>query len=129
VVSSTRSRSCNDHEEVGSVSAAGAQGPMLPAVLARLVPATRGSERALARSLLVSADNAHGVHPNLPTSTTATTARCSTGAGDQGQRQPALRHQQRNRGSLSAGCARREGVPVQSFAVRSDMAAAAPSAR
>ncbi len=56
---------CNDHEEVGSLSAAGAQGPMLSSLLKRLA----GSERAYAqlteRSLMISADNAHAVHPNF----------------------------------------------------------------
>jgi aspartyl aminopeptidase len=99
VVSSTRSRSCNDHEEVGSVSMAGAQGPMLPAMLARLCPQREDRERALARSLLVSADNAHGVHPNFADKHDGNHGPLlNAGAGDQGQRQPALRHQQRNRG-------------------------------
>ncbi len=55
---------CNDHEEVGSVSATGAQGPMLKQLLARLIPDPETRYRALRRSLLISTDNAHGVHPN-----------------------------------------------------------------
>ena len=58
----------NDHEEVGSGSAEGARGSFLEDVLRRLVVATGGDEqdiaRAKARSLLVSADMAHAVHPN-----------------------------------------------------------------
>jgi aspartyl aminopeptidase len=53
---------CNDHEEVGSMSAEGAQGPFLASVLDRWCGAGRG--RSLARSMMISADNAHGVHPN-----------------------------------------------------------------
>lgn len=53
---------CNDHEEVGSVSSEGAQGPFLTAVLDRWCGA--GKARAIARSTMISADNAHGVHPN-----------------------------------------------------------------
>jgi aspartyl aminopeptidase len=58
----------NDHEEVGSSSTTGAQGPFLGTVLERLVT-TRGGSRtdylaALANSACVSADNAHAVHPN-----------------------------------------------------------------
>lgn len=53
---------CNDHEEVGSMSAEGAQGPFLSAVLERWCGA--GKARAVAHSMMVSADNAHGVHPN-----------------------------------------------------------------
>ena len=56
---------CNDHEEVGSMSAAGAQGPMLKQVLERVLPEVESRNRALAHSMLISADNAHGVHPNF----------------------------------------------------------------
>ena len=55
---------CNDHEEVGSMSACGAQGPMLKDLLARLLPNQDQRSVVLANSLMVSADNAHGVHPN-----------------------------------------------------------------
>jgi aspartyl aminopeptidase len=55
---------CNDHEEVGSQSAAGAQGPMLKSVLRRLVSSQSDFSRAMSRSMMISADNAHGVHPN-----------------------------------------------------------------
>ena len=57
---------CNDHEEVGSASAAGAEGPFLKAVLHRVIPATEERIRTIAKSLLVSTDNAHGIHPNYP---------------------------------------------------------------
>lgn len=55
---------CNDHEEVGSASACGAQGPMLDQCLQRLLPDTENRLRAIDRSFMISADNAHGVHPN-----------------------------------------------------------------
>ncbi|WP_420453654.1 M18 family aminopeptidase [Ilumatobacter sp.] len=58
----------NDHEEVGSASTTGAQGPFLESVLHRLVADLGGSaddvHRAFASSACVSADNAHAVHPN-----------------------------------------------------------------
>jgi len=59
----------NDHEEVGSSSAEGAQGSFLEDVLRRIVSATEGDDgqafpRACANSRLVSCDMAHGVHPN-----------------------------------------------------------------
>ena len=59
---------CNDHEEVGSVSSSGAQGPFLKSVLERLAHSC-GDEtdllsRIVAKSSLISIDNAHGVHPN-----------------------------------------------------------------
>ena len=57
-----------DHEEVGSASAEGADSPFLQAILERITRAMGGSfedtHRALARSLFVSADMAHAVHPN-----------------------------------------------------------------
>jgi aspartyl aminopeptidase len=60
-----------DHEEVGSQSATGAASMFLRSVLERISTAYAGSgtdatPRALARSLLVSADMAHAVHPNYP---------------------------------------------------------------
>ena len=56
---------CNDHEEVGSMSAAGAQGPMLKQLLERLIPEPEARHRMIAKSMMVSADNAHAVHPNF----------------------------------------------------------------
>jgi aspartyl aminopeptidase len=58
-----------DHEEVGSRSARGAAGPLLADALERVVAGFGGGEpqglaRALARSVLVSVDMAHAVHPN-----------------------------------------------------------------
>lgn len=59
-----------DHEEVGSTSATGAGSTLLRDVLDRLT-ATRGGTsddlvRACAASLCLSADMAHGTHPNYP---------------------------------------------------------------
>ena len=54
----------NDHEEVGSASASGADGPFLRDILMRLCGGEASLAGALSRSMLVSADNAHGVHPN-----------------------------------------------------------------
>jgi aspartyl aminopeptidase len=56
---------CTDHEEVGSVSCCGAKGPMLQQFLERLVPDTETRIRVIERSLMISADNAHGIHPNF----------------------------------------------------------------
>ncbi len=54
-----------DHEEVGSNSARGAAGSLLPTVLRRLAAATgEPLEPALARSTCISADGAHATHPN-----------------------------------------------------------------
>ncbi len=59
-----------DHEEVGSVSRTGADGDLLPGVVARIHRAHGGDPddlaRALAGSACVSADMAHATHPNYP---------------------------------------------------------------
>ncbi len=55
---------CNDHEEVGSASAEGAQGTFLRDVIERMIPDARELHPAIAKSMLISTDNAHGVHPN-----------------------------------------------------------------
>jgi aspartyl aminopeptidase len=55
----------SDHEEVGSNSSAGARGNFLKSVLERLLGNDEDYARMIARSLLVSTDNAHGVHPNF----------------------------------------------------------------
>jgi len=55
---------CNDHEEVGSASAEGAQGPFLRSVIERLLPDASALHQVMANSLLISTDNAHGIHPN-----------------------------------------------------------------
>jgi aspartyl aminopeptidase len=56
---------CTDHEEVGSASCCGAKGPMLEQFLTRLVPDSETRIRVIERSLMISADNAHGIHPNF----------------------------------------------------------------
>jgi aspartyl aminopeptidase len=59
----------HDHEEVGSRSAEGAAGTLLATGLERIADGVKGGAkqafaRAAARSLLISADMAHAVHPN-----------------------------------------------------------------
>jgi aspartyl aminopeptidase len=53
-----------DHEEVGSSSTRGADGPFLDEVLSRLSGGLEQRAKAYARSYLISADMAHAVHPN-----------------------------------------------------------------
>lgn len=60
-----------DHEEVGSLSYKGAEGSFLSDSLSRIceglnLPRQEDRQRALARSLLISADMAHASHPNYP---------------------------------------------------------------
>ena len=113
---------CNDHEEVGSTTASGARGPMLTQVLERLLPVPEDRNRALSRSMLISADNAHGVHPNFAD-------RHDGNHGPLLNRGPVIKinaNQRYATNSETAAAFRRlaadEGVPVQTFVVRSDMA-------
>jgi aspartyl aminopeptidase len=54
-----------NHEEIGSVSSTGAESSLLPSLLNRLSPTPQMLHRSIARSFLLSADMAHGVHPNF----------------------------------------------------------------
>ncbi len=56
-----------DNEEVGSSSNQGADSDLLDTVIGRVCDALKlDKSRMLAQSVLVSADNAHGLHPNHP---------------------------------------------------------------
>lgn len=61
---------CFDNEEVGSATKQGADSDMLANILERIVVCLgKGREdffRALSKSFIISADNAHAVHPNRP---------------------------------------------------------------
>ncbi|MEQ8516884.1 MAG: M18 family aminopeptidase [Chromatocurvus sp.] len=112
---------CNDHEEVGSTSAVGAQGPMLRSVLMQLAGDEQAFARMLDRSVMISADNAHAVHPNFAD-------RHDERHGPRMNAGPVIKHNANQRyatSSETAGLyrllAEQEGVPVQSFVVRSDM--------
>ncbi|MXX06402.1 MAG: M18 family aminopeptidase [Gammaproteobacteria bacterium] len=117
---------CNDHEEVGSVSASGAQGTFLSTVLERLIAQedthADAFSRTIRQSLMLSIDNAHGVHPNFP------------GKHD-GEHRPLLNGgpvvksnaNQRYAGSSTSAAlfqslCERTGVPCQWFANRADLA-------
>ena len=112
---------CTDHEEVGSCSACGADGPMLEQVLRRLLPEGDDFVRSIQRSLLVSADNAHAVHPNYAD-------KHDENHGPKLNAGPVIKINSNQRyatTSETAGffrhlCLENE-VPVQSFVTRSDM--------
>lgn len=112
---------CNDHEEVGSASACGAQGPMLSHWLERIIPETAHRYQVLARSLFVSADNAHGVHPNF-------SDKHDEKHGPLLNAGPVIKINANQRyatnsetSSVFREMARLAQVPVQSFVVRSDL--------
>lgn len=66
--SATRVMAIFDNEETGSGTKQGAASPMLDYILRRINAAKGGSEedfmRAVSDSFMISADDAHGVHPN-----------------------------------------------------------------
>lgn len=113
---------CTDHEEVGSTSASGADGPFLKSVLERICPDREALARCVDRSWLISADNAHGVHPNY-------LDRYDPGHGPRLNQGPVIKTNTNQRYATNSETAamfrdlcERAGVPVQSFVVRSDMA-------
>jgi aspartyl aminopeptidase len=57
---------CNDHEEVGSQSYTGALGCFLSSTLKRICKTQEKLSTSMDNSMLISADNAHGIHPNYP---------------------------------------------------------------
>lgn len=57
---------CANHEENGSTSISGAQGPFLDSIFDRILPDVQAKRVALANSFLISMDNAHATHPNYP---------------------------------------------------------------
>lgn len=112
---------CNDHEEVGSLSATGAQGPMLREFLRRLPGAGASLAPLMQRSMLISADNAHGVHPNFQD-------KHDPGHGPLLNAGPVIKVNASQRyatGSDGAALfrllARELEVPVQNFVTRADM--------
>jgi aspartyl aminopeptidase len=112
---------CNDHEEVGSVSAAGAQGTFLESVLNRLCPSPEQLARTLDRSTLISADNAHGIHPNYAD-------KHDDNHGPVLNQGPVIKINANQRyasnsetSAIFRNLCNQADVPVQSFVVRSDM--------
>ncbi|WP_028469943.1 M18 family aminopeptidase [Neptunomonas japonica] len=112
---------CTDHEEVGSMSAAGAQGPMLEQLFERLQPDAESRSRMLARSMMISADNAHGIHPNFADKHDAN-------HGPILNQGPVIKINANQRYATSditsskfRMLAALDSVPVQEFVVRSDM--------
>jgi aspartyl aminopeptidase len=118
---------CNDHEEVGSNSACGAQGPFLRSVLARIcaqlskADAAEAIERMTRKSLFLSIDNAHGIHPNF-------LEKHDKNHGPVLNKGPVIKVNANQRYATNSHTSAQfkalcelADVPVQSFVVRSDM--------
>lgn len=113
---------CNDHEEVGSTSACGADGAMLKTVLERWLPNIETRARMLDASIMVSIDNAHAVHPNY-------SDKHDNHHGPMINGGPVIKVNANQRYASNSETqamfrylCEQEGVPVQTFVVRSDMA-------
>jgi aspartyl aminopeptidase len=111
-----------DHEEVGSASTVGAQGPMLMDALTAIAPEPVANQSLRSRSWLLSVDNAHAVHPNYA-DRHDDQHNPKLGGG------PVIKINRNQRyATNSEGAARlrlvaeRAGVNVQSFVMRSDLA-------
>lgn len=113
---------CSDHEEVGSVSTSGAQGSFLESVLIRLCRDSEQLHRLLQRSIMISADNAHGVHPNYAD-------KHDTEHGPKLNHGPVIKTNANQRYATNSETSayfrllcEHVDVPVQDFVVRTDMA-------
>ncbi|ATJ82077.1 M18 family aminopeptidase [Halomonas beimenensis] len=116
----------NDHEEVGSASACGAQGPFLGDVLRRVnAQLGEGSEedyiRLIQASRMISCDNAHALHPNFRDKHDAAHGPALNGG-------PVIKVNANQRYATNSATAalfrelcREADVPVQTFVTRADM--------
>ncbi|MFD2230733.1 M18 family aminopeptidase [Alkalimarinus sediminis] len=113
---------CSDHEEVGSQSAEGAQGTFLLNVLERLFPDAQQRGKVISGSMMISADNAHGVHPNFAD-------KHDNNHGPLINEGPVIKINANQRyatnsetSSIYRHLSEQLNLPYQSFVVRSDMA-------
>ncbi len=112
---------CTDHEEVGSASCCGAKGPMLQQFLERLLPEVDTRVRVIERSMMISADNAHGIHPNFMD-------KHDENHGPLLNRGPVIKVNANQRYATTSETSalfrlfcEKAGVPVQAFVARTDM--------
>ena len=114
-----------DNEEVGSATPEGAASTLLRDVLRRIAGALdvdeEGYQMLLSRSLLISADNAHAIHPNHPELSDRDNAPRLNGGIV--LKFSAPRRYATDGGSAAAfrALCRRADVPVQTMANRSDL--------
>ncbi len=116
----------NDHEEVGSASSCGAQGPFLGDVLRRVGEQLGGGGeesfiRLIQASRMISCDNAHALHPNFADKHDAAHGPALNGG-------PVIKVNANQRYATNSATAamfrdlcRQAEVPVQTFVTRADM--------
>ena len=116
---------CIDNEEIGSLTAEGANSTLLNNILERIALGLgkdrEGYYRALANSIMISADLAHAVHPNLGDKHDPTNRPVLEGG-------PVLKIAASGsystdsfNGAIFAGICESAGVPFQKFVNRSDV--------
>lgn len=112
---------CNDHEEVGSASACGAQGPFLQQTLERIWPQNELRNQLISGSMMISADNAHAIHPNFAD-------KHDQNHGPQINQGPVIKVNANQRYATNSWTAAafkqicaEQGVALQSFVTRTDM--------
>lgn len=115
-----------DNEETGSATKQGAGSPFLASILERIVTAQGGSRedfyRSIEKAFMISADNAHGWHPNYPEKMDLTNHPVMGGG-------PVIKYNASQKyvsDALSAAVfmeiCRKAGVPCQKFVNHSDVA-------
>lgn len=111
-----------DHEEVGSRSERGAASPLLGSILERAGGGTREDHwRALAGTIVASADMAHATHPNYAELAEAN-HQVRMHGGPVLKVHSELRYASDGRGIAALRlAAERAGVPLQTFVTRSDL--------
>jgi len=112
---------CSDHEEVGSMTTAGAQGTFVESVLKRIAGSTEDYYRIVDRSMMISCDNAHGVHPNY-------SDKHDKNHGPILNEGPVIKYNANQRyatnsetSALFRYLGHKAEIPMQSFVVRNDM--------
>jgi Aminopeptidase I zinc metalloprotease (M18) len=110
-----------NHEEIGSVSATGAESSLIPSLLERLSPTPALLAQSIAKSLLISADMGHAVHPNY-TSKHEDNHRPRMNGGIMIKTNAKQRYASDSIGSfIVKQLLERKGGKVQEFEVRNDM--------
>ncbi len=108
-----------DHEEVGSSTERGADSDFLSRILSPFL--SRGGTSFMESSLLVSADNAHAVHPNLPElSDNAKTPLMGSGVALKWSASHSYATDARSAAIFTSIC-EKAGIPLQTYQNRADI--------
>ncbi len=107
-----------DHEEIGSATERGADSEFLRELLLPFL--ARGKE-FLESSLLVSADNAHAIHPNFPEISDSTGAPVMGGGVAVKWSASHTYSTEASAGAIFLSVCKKAGVPCQTFQNRADM--------